>query len=258
MFAFKPHRALDVGSRMEIRRCLAGLGCTSVMDNRHSRGLKVGWIGLGKMGFHMAGHVTRKVLAENGEIRVWNRSADKAQAHSRQFGSMVVKSLEELSGCDVVFSRLPTTAQVHELSAQVSSAGVWVDCTSGDSQSTLQLGARLKERGVQFVDSPVRGGPDEATTGTLTAMMGGDAGALSEVESLVGSFAIKIQRCGSLGSGMAVNLVDNMMHTKKAAFTEAAEEFLAMQVKGVASQEALVQLANASTAATPWLHMRCS
>jgi len=91
--------------------------------------------------------------------------------------------------------------------------------------------------------------------------MGGDASALSEVESLVGSFAINIRRCGSLGSGMAVSLMDSMMHDtvksyKRDAFTEAAEKFLAMQVKGAAPKEALMQLAEASMAATPWLHLR--
>jgi len=258
-FALQRHRTLDLGFRAGIRRGLAGLGCTTFMDNRNSRGLKVGWVGLGKMGFHMAGHVTRKVLAENGEIRVYNRSVDKAQAHARQFGSMPVNSLKELSGCDIVFSCLVTAAQVDEVSAQVSNAGVWVDCTPGDSQSTMQLGARLAARGVQLVESPVKGGPDEATTGTLTAMMGGDAGALSEVESLVGSFASNIQKCGALGSGMTVNLMNDLMYdtaSKTVAFTEAAEEFLAMQVKGVAPSEALVHVAQASTAATPWLPMR--
>jgi len=230
------------------------------MDNRHSRrGLKVGWVGLGKMGFHMAGHVTRKVLSENGEILVWNRSVDKAQAHSRQFGSMAVNRLEELSGCDVVFSCLPTTAQVDEVSAQVSSTGVWVDCTSGDSRSFLQLGERLKARGVQLVDSPVKGGPNAATTGTLTAMMGGDARTLSGVESLVGSFAAKIQRCGALGSGITANHMDRIMLeaiSKPASFRDAAEEFLALQVNGSVPKNALVQLAQASSAATPWLHLR--
>jgi 3-hydroxyisobutyrate dehydrogenase-like beta-hydroxyacid dehydrogenase len=92
-------------------------------------------------------------------------------------------------------------------------------------------------------------------------MMGGEASALSEVESLVGSFATKIQRCGSLGSGMAVNLMDSILQdtiSKTAAFTEGAEEFLALQVKGVAPKEALMDLAQASTAATPLLHMRAS
>lgn len=182
MVGLQRNQTLLVGSQLQIKRGLAGLGCTPVMDNRTSRGLQVGWVGLGKMGFHMAGHVTRKVLAENGEIRVYNRSVDKAQAHARQFGSMPVNSLQELSGCDVVFSCLATTAQVDEASAQVSNAGVWVDCSA------------------------------------LTQCIDADAAA--------------------------------------AAFTEAAEDFLAMQVEGVAPSEALVQLAQASTAASPWLHVR--
>lgn len=259
MFGLQRNQTFGVGSRVQITRGLAGLGCTTVMDNRTSRSLKVGWVGLGKMGFHMAGHVTRKVLAENGEIRVYNRSVDKAQAHARQFGSMPVTSLQELSGCDVVFSCLATTAQVDEVSAQVSNAGVWVDCTPGDSQSTLQLGARLAARGMQLVDSPVKGGPAAATTGTLTAMMRGDAGVLSEVESLVGSFASDIHRCSALGNGMTVMTVQGILYDtacKTAAFTEAAEDFLAMQVRGVVPSEALVRVAQASTAAAPWLHVR--
>eukprot|EP00746_Dinoflagellata_sp_MGD_P035890 gnl/MRDRNA2_/MRDRNA2_18594_c0_seq1.p1 gnl/MRDRNA2_/MRDRNA2_18594_c0~~gnl/MRDRNA2_/MRDRNA2_18594_c0_seq1.p1 ORF type:complete len:121 (-),score=26.28 gnl/MRDRNA2_/MRDRNA2_18594_c0_seq1:79-441(-) len=64
---------------------------------------------------------------------------------------------------------------------------------------------------------------------------------------------------GAIGSSLTINLRDSLLNdakSKTASFTEAAEEFLAMQVKGSTSPKALVQVAQASTAATPWLHVR--
>jgi len=233
-----------------------GMGATAVWLSRRNRkkanverggscaAMSVGWIGLGAMGFPMAGHVSRKVLAAGGSFKVWNRTKSKARDHSSRFGTAYAVNLQDLSGCDVVFSMLPTTKEVQEASAKVRDVRVWIDCTSGDPGDTVTLGNALAAKGTKLVDCPVSGGPRGATAGTVTAMMGGDQRAVDEVLPLVGAFASKMERCGPLGSGMAVKAVNNALNSLHLA--AAAEGLLALKAAGVSPSRAL-EVINASS-----------
>lgn len=196
------------------------------------------------MGYHLAGHVTRKVQAEGGEMRVWNRTSSKAESHAAEFGSTAVTSVEELSGCDVILTCLPTTECVADVSLQVASVGTWVDCTSGDPAKTRELGASLAARGVQFVDCPVSGGPRGAKEGIVATMLGGDEEAVNKVLPLIQAFSDKIWHCGPIGSGMAVKTVNNVLNS--AHLAAAAEGLLALRAAGVDPERALAVI-NASS-----------
>ena len=170
----------------------------------------VAFLGLGAMGYPMAGH-----LAGKFETLVWNRTRERALAHAAEFGSKAVNSVSEAAEADILFTCLPTSADVASLAPQVISGAreglVWVDCTSGDPQATRDLAQRLAERGVEFVDAPVSGGVTGAEKGRLSAMFGGPEATLEEVRPALEAFAAKIVRVGAVGSGHAVKAVNNAL-----------------------------------------------
>lgn len=206
--------------------------------------LQVGFIGLGAMGYPMAGHVARKVIPLGGRVKVWNRTSAKARKHASEYGTKHVESLEDLAGSEIVFSMLPTTKEVVEVSFRVPNVGIWIDCTSGDPVETASLAEKLLDKGTQLVDCPVSGGPRGAHAGTVTAMMGGDQKAVDRVMALVGTFSAKMERCGPVGSGMATKCVNNILNCCHLA--AASEGLIALQKFGVEPQRAL-ELINLSS-----------
>eukprot|EP00746_Dinoflagellata_sp_MGD_P029481 gnl/MRDRNA2_/MRDRNA2_169797_c0_seq1.p1 gnl/MRDRNA2_/MRDRNA2_169797_c0~~gnl/MRDRNA2_/MRDRNA2_169797_c0_seq1.p1 ORF type:complete len:326 (-),score=69.71 gnl/MRDRNA2_/MRDRNA2_169797_c0_seq1:76-909(-) len=192
----------------------------------------------------MAGHVARKVTPLGGSVKVWNRTVDKARKHASEFGTKHIQDLKDLAGCEVIFSMLPTTKEVVEISLQVPNVGVWVDCTSGDPVDTASLAQNLAEKGTKLVDCPVSGGPRGAHAGTVTAMLGGDEEDIAKVRALVSTFAGKIERCGPVGSGMATKCVNNILNCCHLA--AASEGLIALQKFGVDPQRAL-ELINLSS-----------
>lgn len=95
-----------------------------------SQPTSVSFLGLGAMGYPMAGHL----VGHFDSVMVWNRDAKKAQAHAKEFGSQAV-DFEQALSADVIISCLPTSLQVAELieraQPHLSAGSVWVDCTSG-------------------------------------------------------------------------------------------------------------------------------
>ena len=198
--------------------------------------MRIAWIGLGAMGRPMAGH-----LAAAFDTRVHNRTRAVAERHAAEHGSHAV-DLSDTADADVIFTCLPTTAEVvavaQELSGRLRAGTVWVDCTSGEPAASRELAARLEQDdGVTYLDAPVSGGTDGAAAGTLTVMVGGDADALDRVRPALETFAGRIVHVGPTGAGHAVKAVNN---TLLAINLWAAGEGLAALVRqGVAAGTAL-------------------
>jgi 3-hydroxyisobutyrate dehydrogenase len=215
--------------------------------------VKTAFIGLGLMGYPMAGHLaerwTKQTLSEGSkpETLVWNRTAAKAAAHAAEFGSTAV-SLEEAARADVLFSCLPTSREVLGLLPTVlanAQAGmVWVDCTSGDPESSRQLAGQLGDQGIGFLDAPVSGGVKGAQAGKLTAMVGGEAALLAWVRPPLSAFASKIVRVGPVGAGMAVKAGNQALLGLN--ILALGEVLLGLERAGVASSLAL-EVLNASS-----------
>src|SRR5690606_33567521 len=112
----------------------------------------VAFIGLGAMGYRMAAHLPKQF----DTVYVWNRNFDKAEQHAAEDGTQVV-TLEQAVQADIIFSCLPTSADVAELLENLSlkSGSVWVDCTSGVPDSAPTRAAQLAGRGAIFLDAPV-------------------------------------------------------------------------------------------------------
>lgn len=172
---------------------------------------KYGWIGLGAMGKHMAGHVHKL----NGPLKVWNRTTARAEEHAAKYGTTVVTDFADFSECGVVFLSLPTTAQVADICGKLNlpSGAIIVDTTSGDPTATIEVSTVLKAKNIHLVDCPVSGGPKGAEAGTLATMLGGDKEITEPIrEILLKSFSGKSVICGPIGSGMAVKAINNTMN----------------------------------------------
>ncbi|ADV66473.1 NAD(P)-dependent oxidoreductase [Deinococcus maricopensis] len=203
----------------------------------------VAFLGLGAMGYPMAGH-----LAGQFETRVWNRTPEKAQQHAAQHGSQACADVAEaVRGAAVLFTCLPTSAEVDALADTVlgaASAGlVWVDCTSGEPAAARALAVRAAQAGVVFLDAPVSGGTSGADAGTLTVMVGGDAGALDGVRPTL-AFAAKVVHVGPSGAGFAVKAINNAL---LAVNLWAAGEGLAALARAGVDVSAALQVINASS-----------
>lgn len=168
----------------------------------------VSFIGLGAMGWHMASHLPKL----GHEVRVWNRTEAKALEHAKQFQTCAT-SIEQAMQADVIFSCLPTSADVEALIAKYppKNGSIWVDCTSGVPDSAKRLSESLKKLAVAYLDAPVSGQTIGAERGTLTVMVGGDPQAFKIAEPIIRAFSGLIEYVGESGSGFAVKAVNNTL-----------------------------------------------
>ena len=194
----------------------------------------VAFIGLGAMGFRMAAHLPKHY----DTVYVWNRSFNKAEQHAAEYGTQAV-TLEQAVQADVIFSCLPTSADVERLLENLSlkSGSVWVDCTSGVPDSAQKLAVQLAKHGVIFLDAPVSGQTVGAENGTLTVMVGGNAEGYEKALPAMQAFGKLIKHVGESGAGFAVKAVNNMLMAVN--LCAVAEGFTTLKAHGVNLHEAL-------------------
>ena len=199
--------------------------------------MKVGWIGLGAMGWPMA----KNLKAAGHEVLVYNRTREKAKAHAEAFGTRAVEELEALAEAEAIFSCLPTSNEVEEVARallpHLRPGTLWIDCTSGDPAASRRIAARLAEAGARFLDAPVSGGTAGAEAGTLAIMVGGDAADFERARPLFEALGKTIVHLGPVGAGHATKAVNNTLLA--AALLAAAEGLLALKRAGVAPEKAL-------------------
>ena len=201
------------------------------------------FLGLGAMGYPMACNLSQAGF----EVKVWNRTARRAEEHAAACSTEAVK-LEDAAGAEVIFSCLPTSREVAELAKKLlphlKAGTVWVDCTSGDPETSRQIARELEEAGVAFLDAPVSGGTDGAAAGTLTIMVGGDEEAFARVKPYLEAMGKKIVHVGPVGAGHALKAVNN---TLLAVNLWAAGEGLAALVKQGVDPRVALAVINASS-----------
>lgn len=194
----------------------------------------VAFLGLGAMGYRMAAHLPKHF----DTVFVWNRNFAKAEQHATEYRTKAVP-LEDAVLADVVFSCLPTSADVEALISNfdLKAGTIWVDCTSGVPASAKTLAAKLKPQGVYFLDAPVSGQTIGAENGTLTVMVGGDATAFENALPAMQAFGGLIKHVGESGAGFAVKAVNNMLMAVN--LCAVAEGFTTLKAHGVDLTEAL-------------------
>src|SRR5437899_586492 len=170
--------------------------------------MKIGFIGLGAMGFPMARHLTKE-----HEVVVWKRTRDKAERHAREFGSLVAGDLADCAQAEVIMTMLPTSREVDQIVDQllphVRRGTLWIDATSGDPNVSRETAKRLAEKGVGFVDAPVTGATVGAENATLTIMVGGSPQDFACAEPILRIVGKTIIHVGPVGAGHAIKVLTN-------------------------------------------------
>lgn len=170
--------------------------------------MKIGFIGLGAMGFPMARH-----LAKEHEVVVWNRTREKAERHAREHGTTLANDLADCASAEAIITILPTSKEVDEivdrLLPHVRPGTLWIDATSGDPNASRETAKRLGEKSVAFVDAPVTGAVVGAENATLTIMMGGTENDVERAKKILRLNGKTLIRVGDVGAGHAIKVLTN-------------------------------------------------
>jgi 3-hydroxyisobutyrate dehydrogenase/2-hydroxy-3-oxopropionate reductase len=162
--------------------------------------VKVGVIGLGKMGVPMA----RRLLDAGHEVFVHNRSPKVLVEIGLAAAQLSDSAADLTSSCEFVLTALPTEDSVREVYGEVSAVAmpgqVFVDHSTVSPGLNQWCAKVLAERNAMFLDAPVSGGPAGAAAGSLTVMVGGDPEAFDQVLPVFEAFGKNIRRCGPVGA----------------------------------------------------------
>jgi 3-hydroxyisobutyrate dehydrogenase len=176
---------------------------------------KVAFLGLGVMGFPMAGHLKNK---GGHEVTVYNRTAAKAEEWAKKFGGKTAKTPKEAAeGQDFVMACVGNDNDLREVMLGKDGAfhgmkkgAVLVDHTTASAEIARELYAAAQKAGFEFVDAPVSGGQAGAENGALTVMCGGDAGAFGKAEKIIASYAKACTLMGAPGAGQLAKMVNQI------------------------------------------------
>ena len=176
---------------------------------------RVAFLGLGVMGYPMAGHLKTK---GGHEVTVYNRTTAKAEKWVSDFGgSMKATPREAARGRDIVFACVGDDDDLRSVIlgddgafAGMSGGTVFVDHTTASADVARELCAVGKRNGISFIDAPVSGGQAGAEDGVLTVMCGGDEDAYAKVEGAIGAFAKSCKRMGPSGAGQLAKMVNQI------------------------------------------------
>lgn len=176
--------------------------------------MKVAFVGLGVMGYPMAGH-----LANNDhDVVVYNRTAAKAAAWCNEHsGSSAATPAEAAGGCDIVFSCVGNDDDIRDVmfgAAGIVDAmtvgSIIVDHTTSSATVARDIAKAAGRNSVDFLDAPVSGGQAGAENGQLTIMLGGDADIVERATPVLQSYAKAITHIGPVGTGQLAKMVNQI------------------------------------------------
>lgn len=204
---------------------------------------KCAFIGLGVMGFPMAGHLQ----AKGHEVTVWNRTHAKAEAWvEKHGGAMAASPAGAAEGAEFVFACVGDDDDLR--SVTIGSGGafeglhpgaIFVDNTTASAGVARELHAAAAEHGADFIDAPVSGGQAGAENGVLTVMCGGDEAPYAKAEPVIGCFARSCKLMGPSGSGQLTKMVNQICI---AGLVQGLSEGLAFAQKAGLDGEAVVEV----------------
>ena len=176
---------------------------------------EVAFLGLGVMGYPMAGHLANK---GSHAVTVYNRSAAKAEAWVKQHGGAMAKTPKEAAADkEFVFACVGNDDDLRSVTlgeggafAGMREGAVFCDHTTASAEVARELAAEAKKRGFHFIDAPVSGGQAGAENGVLTVMCGGDAEPYAKAEPVIMSFARACRRLGESGAGQLTKMMNQI------------------------------------------------
>ncbi len=175
---------------------------------------KVTFLGLGVMGYPMAGHLA----AKGHEVTVYNRTRSKADAWVDEHGGQAAATPREAAaGAEFVMCCVGNDDDLRAVClgddgafAGMTRGTIFVDHTTVSAAVTRELYAAADESQVSFVDAPVSGGQAGAENGQLVVMCGGDEGAYARAEPVIASYAKLCKRLGESGAGQLTKMVNQI------------------------------------------------
>ena len=175
---------------------------------------KVAFLGLGVMGYPMAGHLA----AAGHDVTVYNRTSAKADAWYQQYdGAVAATPADAASGAEFVFSCVGDDADIRSVTSGEQGAfsamlpdAVFIDNTTASADVARELYAVAKDAGLHFIDAPVSGGQAGAENGKLTVMCGGDDAAFARAEPLMACYGARVTHMGAPGSGQLTKMVNQI------------------------------------------------
>ena len=176
--------------------------------------MKVGFIGLGVMGFPMAGHLQ----SIRHDLIVFNRSEEKSIKWIESFGGKSLKNLEDVAeSSDVIILCIGKDDDVRNviggkegLINKLKPGAIIVDHTTTSSDLPIEMNNLLNPLGVQFIDAPISGGQAGAESGQLSIMAGGDKEAFAQIEEVINTYAKFSKYMGASGTGQLTKMVNQI------------------------------------------------
>tara|TARA_B100001564_G_C20625823_1_gene664622 strand:+ start:729 stop:1601 length:873 start_codon:yes stop_codon:yes gene_type:complete len=176
--------------------------------------MKVGFIGLGVMGFPMAGHLQSSIH----DLIVFNRSEEKSIKWIESFGGKSLTNLEDVAEySDVIILCIGKDDDVRNviggkegLINKLKPGAIIVDHTTTSSDLPIEMNNLLNPLGVQFIDAPISGGQAGAESGQLSIMAGGDKEAFAQIEEVINTYAKFSKYMGASGTGQLTKMVNQI------------------------------------------------
>jgi 3-hydroxyisobutyrate dehydrogenase-like beta-hydroxyacid dehydrogenase len=176
--------------------------------------MKLAFVGLGVMGFPMAGHLAAKGF----DVTVYNRTAAKAETWVKKHGgSHAPTPAAAAKGADIVLMCVGNDSDLMEVAAGAQGVlgamkrdGIVVDHTTASADAARKLYAAAKERGVHFLDAPVSGGQAGAENGKLTIMVGGDQAPFDRAKPVMDCYGRAVTLMGPSGAGQLAKMVNQI------------------------------------------------
>ena len=177
--------------------------------------IKVAFLGLGVMGYPMAGHLKTK---GGYDVTVYNRTSAKASKWAEQFGgNHAATPAEAARDADFVFSCVGNDDDLREVTtgpngafATMKKNAVFIDNTTASAEVARELDAEAQKRGFHFIDAPVSGGQAGAENGVLTVMVGASEAVFEKAKPIIESYARSVGLMGPVGSGQLAKMVNQI------------------------------------------------
>ena len=175
---------------------------------------KVGWIGLGVMGFPMAGHLKTR----GHDVVVFNRTRKKAEAWVERYGGRLTGTPKEAAdGAEFIFTCVGNDDDLRDVTLghdgafkALGQGAIFVDHTTASASIARELHAAARTRGAGALDAPVSGGQSGAEGGTLTVMAGGDETDFAKAAPAIGTYAKAVNLIGPSGAGQLTKMVNQI------------------------------------------------
>ena len=174
----------------------------------------VAFIGLGVMGYPMAGHIAKA----GHSVTVYNRTTAKAKKWAKHFGGKSASTpAQAAKGADFVFSCVGNDADLRSVTIgkngafeTVKKGAIFIDNTTASANVARELGTAAKKNGFGFLDAPVSGGQTGAENGILTVMVGGSKANFNKARPIIDCYARMVGLMGPTGAGQLTKMVNQI------------------------------------------------